>query len=82
MLDRACRRLGKGIGKADGFRHSLPPAPIQPDIAMNANRQSLLGVTRRETPSTPTILFLLGGFLILISYGLASLWLAVKEYVQ
>ena len=36
---------------------------------------------QRESRSTPTILFLLGGLLVLISYGLASLWLAIKEYV-
>jgi len=35
-----------------------------------------------ETRSMPTILFLLGALLILISYGVASLWLAIKEYVQ
>ncbi len=37
---------------------------------------------QRETRSPPTILFILGGLLILISYGVASLWLAIKEYVQ
>jgi hypothetical protein len=35
-----------------------------------------------ETRSTPMMLLLLGGLLILISYGVASLWLAIKEYVQ
>ena len=35
-----------------------------------------------ETRLMPTILFLLGALLVLISYGVASLWLAFKEYVQ